>query len=90
MRHFGSIHVLVILSYEIIRQYMLRKLALAYFQERQLSQHFYSLWFDPTGNRTRVYRFGSTRFIRSTTDRLLRKSKHHVPLTLWAALFYLG
>ena len=31
---------------------------------------FYSLWFDPTENRTRVYRFSSRRSIHSTTDRL--------------------
>ena len=33
-----------------------------------VSTNFYSLWFDPTGNRTRVYRFSSRRSIHSTTD----------------------
>ena len=32
-----------------------------------LNTNFYSLWFDPTGNRTRVYRFCSRRFIHLTT-----------------------
>ena len=32
--------------------------------------NFYSLWFDPHGNRTRVYRFTSRRSICSTSDRL--------------------
>ena len=32
--------------------------------------NLYCLWFDPTGNRTRVYRFSSRRSIHSTTDRL--------------------
>ena len=31
---------------------------------------FYSLWFDPTRNRTLVYRFRSKHFILSNTDRL--------------------
>ena len=31
---------------------------------------FYSLWFDPTRNRTLVYRFSSKPFIHSNTDRL--------------------
>ena len=34
-----------------------------------VNTNFYSLWFDPTGNRTRVYRFSSRRSIHSTTDR---------------------
>ena len=33
-----------------------------------MNTNFYSLWFDPTGNRTRVYRFSSRRSIHSTTD----------------------
>ena len=32
---------------------------------------FYSLWFDPIGNRIQVYRFSSKRSIHSTTDRSL-------------------
>ena len=32
--------------------------------------NFYRLWFDPTGNRTRVYRFSSRRSTHSTTERL--------------------
>ena len=35
-----------------------------------VNTNFYSLWFDSTGNRTRVYRFSSRRSIHSTTDRL--------------------
>ena len=31
--------------------------------------NFFSFWFNPTGNRTRVYRFRSRRSIHSTTDR---------------------
>ena len=34
-----------------------------------VNTNFYSLWFDSTGNRTRVYRFSSRRSIHSTTDR---------------------
>ena len=34
-----------------------------------MNTNFYSLWFDQTGNRTRVYRFSSRRSIHSTTDR---------------------
>ena len=34
-----------------------------------VNTNFYRLWFDPTGNRTRVYHFSSRRFIHSTTDR---------------------
>ena len=43
-----------------------------------MNTNFYSLWFDPTGNRTRVYRFSSRRSIHSTTDRLyvLRYLRH--------------
>ena len=29
---------------------------------------FYSFWFDPTENRTQVFRFSSRRFIHSITD----------------------
>ena len=36
-----------------------------------VNTNFSSLWFDPTGNRTRVYRFSSRRSIHSTTDRLI-------------------
>ena len=32
--------------------------------------NFCGLWFEPTGNQTRVYRFSSRRSIHSTTDRL--------------------
>ena len=35
-----------------------------------MNTKFYSLWFDPTKNRTQVNRFSSRRFIHSTTDRL--------------------
>ena len=35
-----------------------------------VNTNFYSVWLDPTGNRTRVYRFSSRRSIHSTTDRL--------------------
>ena len=34
-----------------------------------VNTNFYCLWFDPTGNRTRVYRFSSRRSIHSTSDR---------------------
>ena len=37
-----------------------------------VNTNFYSLWFDSTGNRTRVYRFSSRRSIHSTTDRFVR------------------
>ena len=37
-----------------------------------VNTNFYSLWFDPTGNRTRVCRFSSRRSIHSTTDRCKR------------------
>ena len=33
-----------------------------------VSTNFSSLWFDPTGNQTWAYRFGSRRFIHSTTS----------------------
>ena len=33
-----------------------------------VKSNFYSLWFDPTGNQTHVYRFSSRRSIHSTTD----------------------
>ena len=36
-----------------------------------VNTNFYSLWFDSTGNRTRVYRFSSRRSIHSTTDRFI-------------------
>ena len=36
-----------------------------------VNTNFYDLLFDPTVNRTRVYRFSSRRFIHSTTDRPL-------------------
>ena len=35
-----------------------------------VNTNFYSLWFDPTGNRIRIYRFSSRRSIHSKTDRL--------------------
>ena len=37
-----------------------------------VNTNFYSVWFDPTGNRTRVYRFSSKRSIHSTTDRFTK------------------
>ena len=40
-------------------------------QESCENQFFYSFWFGPIGNRTRVYRFSSRRSIHSTTDRLV-------------------
>ena len=39
-------------------------------QENFVNTNFYNLWFDPTRNRTRAYRFSSRRSIHSTTDRL--------------------
>ena len=33
-----------------------------------VNTNFYGLWFDSTGNRTRVYRFSSRRSIHSTTE----------------------
>ena len=44
-----------------------------------MNTNFYSLWFDPTGNRTPVYRFSSRRSIHSTTDTLLA-----LLFSLWA------
>ena len=41
---------------------------------KAMNTNFYSLWLDPTGNRTRVYRFSSRRSIHSTTDRLKPKN----------------
>ena len=35
-----------------------------------MSNNFYSLWFDPTGNWTQVYRLSNRRSIHSNTDRL--------------------
>ena len=46
---------------------------------KAVNTNFYCLWFDPTGNRTRVYRFSSRRSIHSTTDRFVL---HTVPLML--------
>ena len=40
-----------------------------------VNTNFYTLWFDPTGNRTRVYRFSRRRSIHSTTDRLGAKAR---------------
>ena len=37
-----------------------------------VNSNFYSLWFDPTGNRTQVYRFSSRSSTHSTTDRLFK------------------
>ena len=37
-------------------------------QAIKLNTNFYSFWFDPTGNRTRVYRFSNRRSIHSNTD----------------------
>ena len=34
-----------------------------------VNTNFYSIWFDPTGNRTRVYRFSSRPSIHLTTNR---------------------
>ena len=45
-----------------------------------VNTNFYSLWFDPTGNRTRVYRFSSRRSIHSTTDRLITITKYLIIL----------
>ena len=36
---------------------------------KAVNTNFYSLWLNPTGNRTRIYRFSSRRSIHSTTDR---------------------
>ena len=38
-------------------------------RKEAVNTKFYSLWFDPTGNQTRVYRLGTRRSIHSTTDR---------------------
>ena len=35
---------------------------------KAVNTNFYGLWFDPTGNRTRVYRFSSRRSIHLNTD----------------------
>ena len=35
-----------------------------------VNTNFHSVWFDPTGNRTRVYHLSSRRSIHSTTDRV--------------------
>ena len=43
-----------------------------------MNTNFYTLWFDLTGIRTRVYRFSSRRSIHSTTDQL----KHFIKYTL--------
>ena len=43
----------------------------------------YCLWFDPTWNRTRFYRFSSRRSIHSTTDRL----NAHILLKITLPLF---
>ena len=43
-----------------------------------MNSNFYSLWFDPTGYRTRVYRFGGRRSIHSTTDRLFNNNNYEV------------
>ena len=42
---------------------------------KAVNVNFYNLWFDPTGNQTRVYRFCSRRSIHSTTDRLNNQVK---------------
>ena len=47
---------------------------------------FYCLWFDPTGNRTRVYRFSSRRSIHSTTDRCEGRPRGHILKSLALAL----
>ena len=39
------------------------------FSREAVKINFYRVWFDPTGNRTRVYRFSNRRFIHLTTDR---------------------
>ena len=41
-------------------------------EHQAVNTDVYSPWFDPTGNRTRVYRFSSRRSIHSTTDRFGR------------------
>ena len=43
-----------------------------------MNTNFYSHWFDPTGNQTRVYRFSSRRSIHSTTDRWPRITLLHI------------
>ena len=40
-----------------------------------VNTNFYTLWFDPTGNRTQVYRFSRRRSIHSTADRLGAKAR---------------
>ena len=39
-------------------------------KQRSWEYQICSLWFDPTGNRTRVYRFSNRRSIHLNTDRL--------------------
>ena len=53
-----------------------------------MNTNFYSLWYNPTGNRTPVYRFSSRRSIHSTTDRFFYKSRHYVPLSTLRIVYY--
>ena len=51
-----------------------------------VNTNFFSLWFDPTGNQTRVYRFNSRRSIHSTTVSywaIMRKRKLEAVKFLW-------
>ena len=61
----------------------LTKICLALNAERHSwkDQFFYDPWFDPTENRTRVYRFSNKRSIPSTIDRLTQiKQRAEGPL----------
>ena len=54
-----------------------------------MNTNFYSLWFDPTGNRTRVYCISIRRSIHSTTDRFLL-SRYYPLLATELALNVIG
>ena len=47
-----------------------RSLLMLNVKQKAVNTNFYSPWFDPTGNRTHVYRFSSRRFIRLNTGPL--------------------
>ena len=52
-----------------------------------MNTNIFSLWFGPTGNRTRVYRFSSRHSIHSTTDRFLAMVR---PIIWYACVFLAG
>ena len=51
--------------------------------------NFYSLWFDSTGNRTRVYRFSSRRFIPLDHHNWNDRRSRRVFLCFYSAIFQL-